>query len=187
MATSTGSLIASSPAVLVNPEAAPPYGGTGQVPGTLIPVGYGRGIGFPTGKDCSVMYCFYNGSQYTGTGTGIKVSLLIADDPNDTNGVVSKAAVFDVMVGKITSDNMTFDENSTTGPFTGSTAVAVTSTMPATLGKMHISDHSITYANANTPSAGSTWLFVRIRRNGTSASDTDPGRVVLLGFGIVEY
>jgi hypothetical protein len=184
MALTTSPLVSSIPAHDFTPDAAPPYGGAGSG-ASLIAIGLGKGIGFPSGVACAARVPFRLGADYTAT-TGLKVDLLLADDPTDTAAKISKNAYMEATIGPITSGTTTYDETAVTGVTVGSTAVLSAITMPATLGVLKTATISIPLADLNSLAA-SGWACLKIRRVGTNALDTDPGRVVLLAVDIYDY
>ena len=169
---------------VVQPEGSPPFGGAGRAEANVTS-GLLKGVGFPAGKDTSILIPVRISGGLTLT-TGVKVELLVADDTSDTAAVAGKAARFGATVGPITSGTSTPDENASTGPLASSTEVLANTTMPSTLGVLKVITLSVTTANANSL-AITNWAFVKVRRNGTNAGDTDPGRVVLLGVDVYDY
>ena len=152
--------------------------GEGTPPDVNIGVGLGLGIGFPELEVSAVLAAFLVPAAVA-LGTGLSISLLLADDP--LNSSPGKVAQFGVTVGPIVSTS-TYDE-STTGPLAGSTEVTANVTTPATAGVLVTLAIAVPIADMNSLAAPG-WCLIRIRRNGTAAADTHRGRVVLLGADI---
>jgi hypothetical protein len=180
---STSPVISAIPAHSLLPEGSPPYGGVGRA-SDLVAVGLGKGVGFPAGATSSALYVIRLAAATTLT-TGLRVDVVLADDPADTAAKAGKNSYFGVTIGPIGTTN-TLDENASTGPLAGSTEVAAAVTMPATPGVLKTATFSIPVADLN-GLAASGWALLRVRRIGGNAGDTDPGRVALLALDVYDY
>jgi hypothetical protein len=141
-----------------------------------VPVGEGKGTGLWKNAASGVIAWFRVPETVT-LGTGLTVSILLADDVQYPGAGLKP--YIGVTVGPIVSGTTTLDEGAA-GPFAGSTEVAAQVTMPATSGVLVVASFALPNADLNSLAAGS-WAAIRVRRLGTNASDTHPGRVVLLG------
>lgn len=161
-------------------------GGGGRPTGTFgsaidaVAVGFIKGSAFPPQVDSSLYYIGRVPNAAT-LGTGLTAEIELIDDP--LNPGPGKNVVLDVTYGPLTSGTTTPDGNVTTGAFVSTTADAATVTVPS--GALVIKNQSIASVVAHTNSlAAGGWCLVRLRRLGTSASDTHPGRVVVFGLDV---
>ena len=127
MAAFTGPVLSLHPTQLT-PTGSPPYASAAR--NGLIPVGDAMGIGFPPAVKSTVMRLFRTSAGVSGT-TGLKVELLLADDPRNSNA--GAVAVFGATIGPVTTSTP-FDESATGPVGSGSTEVTATYTASATPG-----------------------------------------------------
>ena len=162
------------PLEFINNGSTHPVGGSVSSRG-ISPTGNGAGLAFPTGVDRSV-YAGMRIPNAAALATGITAELAFALPP----GVISvgKNAVFGITIGPITSATTTFDENASTGALVSCTEVLATVTLsPSPI--IVTASFAIAIAKMNSLAAGGHAL-VKVRRNGTSASDTLNAPAVLL-------
>lgn len=160
--------------------ARPPFGGMGAEQAS---VGLFKGIAFPSGVDSNAYAIFYAGGG--SIVTGFKVTLFLAEDPKNADSA-NHAVVFGAEFSPVAT-TATLDENATTGLFvSGVTENTATVTMPNTAGVIKTQTLTVTTAQGNTL-AVSTWHAIRIRRNGTNASDTNKGRIILVKAVVFDY
>jgi hypothetical protein len=142
-----------------------------------LPLGR-TGIGTSTATTAGgdVYYCTLripvNGTPLT---TGTTTQLIWTDDASASGA--TKVAVVGVSMALITSG--TTDYNA----ITWGTETATSLTAPSTATIVTMTASAVTKANMGTPAAGNL-VAVRIRRLPNNASDTHPGRVLLLGLSI---
>lgn len=162
-----------------------PNGGAAQ-PYAQTFVGLGAGIGFnpkTVGSAISPPLRLSNSATLT---TGLQVQVVFADNPADPNADPGAVGYFDFTIGPITSGTSTLDGTTTADALHGSTAVTASLTTASTAGVLKTATVSIPSADLNSLAAGG-WFVLRIRRQGTNASDTHTGRVIILGYDVIDY
>lgn len=145
-----------------------------------VAVGVLDGSAFPAFID-STCYAIRRVPNAAGLGTGLTANFLLIDDPlaPDPGMVV----VLEVTYGPITAGTTTPDESAVTGLFVGTTADLATVTMPTPSGTFALGTIATAVAHAGGLAAGG-WMVVRVKRKGTSGSDTHRGRIILGAFDV---
>lgn len=117
-------------------------------------------------------------------GTGIKVGIAFAMDPNtydaDLGGTNTR---WDAIIGPLTSGTSTLDDTA----LASSTAVAATaSTLPTSVNVVTVLEISLPNADNNSLTTDE-WFLLRVRRLGDNALDTNLGSLVVFGISVYGY
>jgi hypothetical protein len=149
-----------------------------------------QGFRIPHGVTSAIYKVFKIPAAATMT-TGITTEILACCDPSgggNNADITGTVAYFDVVIG-IQTDGTSLGDDS---EFTGGTLAAQTGslTMPTAVGKLKkltITGTIANYTNAAGAIAAGSWCTLRLRRLGTSASDTNTGAIVVAGLSYWVY
>lgn len=149
-----------------------------------------QGFRLPHGQTSAIYRVFKIPAAATMT-TGITTEILACCDPSGSGNnadITGTVAYFDVVIG-IQTDGTSLGDDS---EFTGGTLAVQTGslTMPTAVGKLKkltITGSIANYTNAAGAIAAGSWCTIRVRRLGTSASDTNVGAVVVAGISCWVY